>query len=66
MLFSIETHITCDFPGESGPPIPPLDPHMIVEPIKWGMKSYVLGAYTFQYFLLKHMCWVFKHPAHVL
>ena len=20
---SIETHITCDFPGESGPPIPP-------------------------------------------
>ena len=27
---SIETHITCDFPGEgSGTPIPPLDPHMI-------------------------------------
>ena len=26
----IETHITitCDFPGRSGPPIPPLDPHM--------------------------------------
>ena len=25
-----ETHITitCDFPGGSGPPIPPLDPHM--------------------------------------
>ena len=22
MLISIETHITCDFPGESGPPIP--------------------------------------------
>ena len=28
MLISIETHITCDFPGESGTPIPPLDPHM--------------------------------------
>ena len=30
MLISIETHITitCDFPGRSGPPIPPLDPHM--------------------------------------
>ena len=30
MLISIETHITisCDFPGGSGPPIPPLDPHM--------------------------------------
>ena len=26
----IETHITitCDFPGGSGPPIPPLDPYM--------------------------------------
>ena len=26
----IESHITitCDFPGGSGPPIPPLDPHM--------------------------------------
>ena len=22
-LFPIETHITCDFPGESGPPVPP-------------------------------------------
>ena len=29
MLISIETHITCDFPGGgSGPPIPPLDPQM--------------------------------------
>ena len=33
MLISIETHITitCGFPGGrggSGPPIPPLDPHM--------------------------------------
>ena len=26
-LFPIETHITCDFPGGSGPPVPPLDPH---------------------------------------
>ena len=31
MLISIETHITCDFPGGSGPPIPPLDPHMQLE-----------------------------------
>ena len=28
MLISIETNITCDFPGGSGPPIPPLDPHL--------------------------------------
>ena len=28
-VFSIETHITCDFPGVGGGPhIPPLDPHM--------------------------------------
>ena len=31
-LFPIETHITCDFPGGSGPPVPtppPLDPHLV-------------------------------------
>ena len=30
LLFPIETHITCDFPGGrgSGPPLPPLDPHL--------------------------------------
>ena len=27
-LFLIETHITCDFPGGSGPPVPPLDSHL--------------------------------------
>ena len=27
-VISIETHITCDFPGGFGPPIPPFDPHM--------------------------------------
>ena len=26
MLISIETHITCDFPGGSGPPTPPPPP----------------------------------------
>ena len=29
-LFPIETHITCDFPGGSGPPVPPLDPHLLL------------------------------------
>ena len=29
MLISIETHVFCDFPGGSGPPIPPLDLHMV-------------------------------------
>ena len=30
-LFPIETHITFDFPGGSGPPAPPpsLDPHLL-------------------------------------
>ena len=27
-LFPIETHITCDFPGGSGPLYPTLDPHL--------------------------------------
>ena len=31
MLISVETHITCDFPGGGGfePSIPPLDQHML-------------------------------------
>ena len=30
MLISIETHITCDFPGWGSDPLsPPLDPHML-------------------------------------
>ena len=36
VLISIETHIACDFPGGggggSGPPITPLDPHMVSSP----------------------------------
>ena len=28
MLISIKTHITCDFPEGSGPPVPPLGPRM--------------------------------------
>ena len=28
-LYPIETHTTCDFPGGSGPPDPPLDPHLL-------------------------------------
>ena len=29
-LCPIETHITCDFPGGSGPPDPPLDPSLAI------------------------------------
>ena len=34
VLISIETHITCDFPGGGGPdPLSaPLDPHMVSSP----------------------------------
>ena len=40
VLISIETHITCDFPGGGGggggagpdPPSPPLDPQMVLSP----------------------------------
>ena len=29
ILICIETHRTCDFPGGSRSPIPPLDPHLV-------------------------------------
>ena len=33
LIFPMETHVTCDFPGGggSGPPISPLDPHLTVQ-----------------------------------
>ena len=31
-LYPIETHITCDFPGGSETPDPPLDPHLLSRP----------------------------------
>ena len=31
-LYPIETHITSGFPGGSGPPDPPLDPHLLSRP----------------------------------
>ena len=47
-LFPIETHITCDFPGGSGPPVPPLDPHLeephyVVSHNNLGLNSGKLG-----------------------
>ena len=45
MLISIETHITCDFQGGggegSGPPIPPLDPHLNLG-LHWSFSLYFL------------------------
>ena len=32
-LFLIETHITCDFPGGSGPPVPPSGSALDIPPI---------------------------------
>ena len=31
-VYPKETHITCDFPGGSGPFDPPLDPHLLSRP----------------------------------
>ena len=39
-LFPIETHITCDFPGGSGPPVPPLGPHLFHERIGLNALGY--------------------------
>ena len=30
----------CDFPGGSGPPIPPLDPHLVIAAAAAGLKNY--------------------------
>ena len=43
---SIETHITCDFPGVgggSGPPFPPLHPHMNKDKCKLNNPSLEFG-----------------------
>ena len=44
MLISIETHITCDFPGGGGggvwTPNHPLDPHMFVVNYHFVIKIY--------------------------
>ena len=40
-LFPIETHITCDFPGGSGPLVSPLDPHLTtyIKILIWSTES---------------------------
>ena len=47
MLISIETHVTCDFPGGSRPPIPPLDLIMV---------HILLFVYVFRCLIYLHFC----------
>ena len=48
MLISIETHITCDFPGGggggSGPPIPPSGSALEIKPLQ-AIVQYLDGVY---------------------
>ena len=39
MLISIKTHITCDFPEGSGPPVPPLDPRMFEQSLPLDVRK---------------------------
>ena len=39
MLISIKTHITCDFPEGSGPPVPLLDPRMFEQSLPLEVSS---------------------------
>ena len=48
-LFPIETHITCDFPGGSEPPVPPLDAHLQSQSFSYvGMGLPGLTPYSLQ------------------
>ena len=42
MLISIETHITCDFPGGSGPPIPPSGSAHVINVFVWSLHIHEL------------------------
>ena len=46
-LFPIETHITCDFPGGSGPPVPPpLSFHLLRMRASKALASPFIRAYS--------------------
>ena len=46
-LYPIETHITCDFPGGSVPPDPPLDPHLLSRPAGDSFSRLVVVGWYF-------------------
>ena len=53
MLISIETHITYNFPGGFRPPIPPLDPHMVLVHVHPGnLVLYIQGKRLCSYLVL--------------
>ena len=46
-LFPIKTHIICDFPGKAGPPVPPLDHHLVApEKFEVAMSNGLGDAFT--------------------
>ena len=62
MRISIETHMSCDFPGGGGsePPIPPLDPHMQIRRLSARIVMRALHCYIdFLYF--EKECKFFKY-----
>ena len=44
MLISIKTHITCDFPEGSGPPVPPLYPRMFEQSLPQEVSTSIPGS----------------------
>ena len=56
-LYPIETHITCDFPGGSGPPAPSLDPHLLYRPARDSFFPFSrrwVVFFSFIYILIDH------------
>ena len=67
MLISIETHITCDFPGEVQTPYPPsgsahvvISAHWVLSVLFYCMNFSVNLVVTFHYHYV-FMVWIKKH-----
>ena len=60
-LWTIETHITCDFSGGSaGPPVPPLDPHLAsdqpAQTLEYSMSVELLIEHHLEFLSLQGGC----------
>ena len=60
MLISIKTHITCNFPEGSGPPVPPLDQRMFEQSLPLEVSKSIPESLS----LSLDVCKSFQSPTH--